>query len=104
MAIPNVTTTEQTKHEKLPILFHVERDPGEKFPIRQDSDEYLENVAKLKRIEAEHKNSFGEQGFSKPVLNWCNRAVENWSPPGCQKLNKCLPIPASQPVKCFWPH
>ena len=74
--IANVTTTDQVNHERLPILFYIDQDPGEKFPIRVDSKEYLENVSILKRIEEQHKKSFGPKGFSKPVLNWCNVAVE----------------------------
>ncbi len=31
MAIPEVTTTTQVSHEKKPVLFHLERDPGERY-------------------------------------------------------------------------
>lgn len=32
--VPGVTTHEQKEHTMQPIIFHVGRDPGEKFPIR----------------------------------------------------------------------
>lgn len=32
--VPDVTTHEQKEHTLQPIIFHLGRDPGEKFPIR----------------------------------------------------------------------
>ena len=29
---------------------------------------------------------------------------QNWAPPGCEKLNKCLKGPPSKPFKCDWDH
>lgn len=70
-----MTSTEQINHEKLPVLYHLDRDPGEKYPIRINSEEYLRNVKVLKEIERQHRATF-PNGFAKPVLNWCDRAVE----------------------------
>lgn len=30
--------------------------------------------------------------------------LQNWAPPGCEKLGKCLKPPQSVPWKCNWPH
>ena len=82
--IANVTTTSQVDHTKLPVLYHMGRDPGERYPIRMGSREYLENVAKLKVVEEEHKKTLRIP--ARPQLNWCDRAVEvEWLNPrtGC---------------------
>uniref|UniRef100_UPI00358EB78A N-acetylgalactosamine-6-sulfatase-like isoform X2 n=1 Tax=Myxine glutinosa TaxID=7769 RepID=UPI00358EB78A len=39
--VRGVTTHNQTDHTQDPILFHLGRDPGEKYPIRQTSKEYI---------------------------------------------------------------
>lgn len=55
-----------------------------------------------------------------PQLNYCDKAVmvslefstaksvslilQNWAPPGCDKLNDCLPIPPSNKQLCTWVH
>uniref|UniRef100_A0A8C9K4Z9 Galactosamine (N-acetyl)-6-sulfatase n=1 Tax=Panthera tigris altaica TaxID=74533 RepID=A0A8C9K4Z9_PANTA len=33
-----------------------------------------------------------------------NSPCQNWAPPGCERLGKCLTPPESIPEKCFWPH
>ncbi len=43
MFIRIVTTTEQFDHSRTPVLFHVERDPGERYPMfgrKRDGPEY----------------------------------------------------------------
>lgn len=32
--IPGVTTHTQEEHTKLPLIFHLGRDPGERYPLR----------------------------------------------------------------------
>lgn len=32
--VPGVTTHEQKEHTMMPLIFHLGRDPGEKYPIR----------------------------------------------------------------------
>ncbi|KAB7500564.1 N-acetylgalactosamine-6-sulfatase, partial [Armadillidium nasatum] len=39
-----------------------------------------------------------------PQLNWCDRAVMHWSPPGCEEIGQCLTVPESNPYLCDWPH
>ncbi|KAK2188996.1 hypothetical protein NP493_118g03014 [Ridgeia piscesae] len=97
----NVTTSQQVDHSDTPILFHLGRDPGEKFMIKPSSPEYQNVMPGLKAIVATHKAQLVR---GKPQLNWCDNAVQNWAPPGCEKLNKCLKGPPSKPFKCDWDH
>ncbi|XP_069491868.1 N-acetylgalactosamine-6-sulfatase isoform X2 [Ambystoma mexicanum] len=99
--VSGVTTHVQQEHTMIPLLFHLGRDPGEKYPISVTSMEYRNAIPQIFAIVQKHKETMvpGE-----PQLNVCDRAVMNWSPPGCEKLNKCLTPPASNPWKCVWPH
>ncbi|XP_019391577.1 PREDICTED: N-acetylgalactosamine-6-sulfatase isoform X2 [Crocodylus porosus] len=99
--ISGVTTHTQEEHTLLPLLFHLGRDPGEKYPVRFASPEYEAVMKRISPIVDQHKATLvpGE-----PQLNICDRAVMNWAPPGCEKLGKCLKPPTSNPTKCFWPH
>uniref|UniRef100_F7F5C7 N-acetylgalactosamine-6-sulfatase n=1 Tax=Ornithorhynchus anatinus TaxID=9258 RepID=F7F5C7_ORNAN len=99
--ISGVTTHFQEEHTKVPLLFHLGRDPGEKYPIRVSSTEYQDALLKIFPIVEQHKETMipGE-----PQLNVCDQAVMNWAPPGCEKLGKCLTPPESKPEKCVWLH
>ncbi|XP_043382107.1 N-acetylgalactosamine-6-sulfatase isoform X4 [Chelonia mydas] len=99
--ISGVTTHTQEEHTKLPLLFHLGKDPGEKYPISFSSSEYQEVMEQIFPKVQLHKKTMvpGE-----PQLNMCDKAVMNWAPPGCEKLGKCLEPPKSNPKKCFWPH
>lgn len=99
--ISGVTTHTQEEHTKLPLLFHLGRDPGEKYLISFSSYEYQEVMEQISPKVQLHKETMvpGE-----PQLNVCDKAVMNWAPPGCEKLGKCLEPPKSNPKKCFWPH
>ncbi|KAM7146633.1 N-acetylgalactosamine-6-sulfatase isoform 2-T2 [Macrochelys suwanniensis] len=99
--ISGVTTHTQEEHTKLPLLFHLGRDPGEKYPISFSSSEYQKVMEQIFPQVQLHKETMvpGE-----PQLNVCDKAVMNWAPPGCEKLGKCLEPPKSDPKKCFWPH
>ncbi|KAF4094388.1 hypothetical protein AMELA_G00014540 [Ameiurus melas] len=96
-----VTNHTQQEHTMQPLIFHLGRDPGEKQPINVLSEEYLEVQRRINTIVEQHKVTLvpGE-----PQLNMCDPAVMNWSPPGCEKLGKCLKPPPSHPQKCDWPH
>ncbi|XP_044126079.1 N-acetylgalactosamine-6-sulfatase [Bufo gargarizans] len=98
--ITGVTTHDQVGYVK-PLLFHLGRDPGEKYPIRTSSAEYQTAMLGITPVVRQHKDSMipGE-----PQLNVCDLAIMNWSPPGCEKLGKCLTPPESKPWKCVWPH
>ncbi|RWS09708.1 N-acetylgalactosamine-6-sulfatase-like protein [Dinothrombium tinctorium] len=90
-----------TNHTLNPKLFHISRDPSEKYEIKASSQEYKSAIAKLKQIYKDHTRTLNP---GKPVLNWCDRAVMHWSPPGCESINKCLNPPQSKPYLCDWPH
>ncbi|KAM9301603.1 N-acetylgalactosamine-6-sulfatase [Gastrophryne carolinensis] len=99
--ITGITTHEQTEHDINPLLFHLGKDPGEKYPISVLSNEYHDVMLRISSVVRHHTESMipGE-----PQLNVCDLAVMNWSPPGCEKLGKCLTAPESKPWKCVWPH
>ncbi|XP_078367421.1 N-acetylgalactosamine-6-sulfatase-like [Oculina patagonica] len=99
--VTGVTTHEQMNYTTAPVLFHLGRDPGEKYPIRSSSQEYKEAMEMISKLVSHHKSSLvpGE-----PQLNMCDRAVMNWAPPGCEELDECFKAPPSHPEKCTWPH
>uniref|UniRef100_UPI00359028FB N-acetylgalactosamine-6-sulfatase-like n=1 Tax=Myxine glutinosa TaxID=7769 RepID=UPI00359028FB len=99
--VRGVTTHNQTDHTQDPILFHLGRDPGEKYPIRQTSKEYIQVVTDMKMFVMLHKRGLRP---GQPLLNWCDDAAMNWAPAGCEKLGKCLKVPKSNLQECFWPH
>uniref|UniRef100_A0A7N8X346 N-acetylgalactosamine-6-sulfatase n=1 Tax=Mastacembelus armatus TaxID=205130 RepID=A0A7N8X346_9TELE len=99
--VPGVTTHTQKEHTLQPIIFHLGRDPGEKFPISVLTKEYLDVLSRISPVVEQHKNNL-VPGL--PQLNMCDVAVMNWAPAGCEKLGKCLKVPKSDPWKCDWPH
>ena len=101
VAIENVTTTDMRNHGEEPIVFHLGRDPGERFPLGKNTKEYRTVIAQIQKIVEEHKKNLV---LAKPQLEWCDPAVMNWAPPGCEEIGKCQKIPESKPDKCFWPH
>nr|XP_056718528.1 N-acetylgalactosamine-6-sulfatase [Euleptes europaea] len=99
--VSGVTTHTQEEHTKLPLLFHLGRDPGEKYPISFSSTEYQTIMERIFPVVQQHQQTLLP---GQPQLNVCDKAVMNWAPPGCEKLGKCLKTPPSDPQKCFWPH
>ncbi|XP_052230670.1 N-acetylgalactosamine-6-sulfatase-like [Dreissena polymorpha] len=99
--IENVTTHAQVNNTMQPLLFHIGRDPGEKYVIRPNTVEYKQNIGVLMAAVQEHRKHL-VPGI--PQLNMCDRAVMNWSPPGCEKLGQCYQAPSPNPQKCSWPH
>ncbi|CAH1779358.1 unnamed protein product [Owenia fusiformis] len=99
--VEGVTTHKQTNHTIQPLLFHLGRDPGEKYPIKPKTPEYNQVMLTMLKIVDKHMYNLKP---GKPQLNWCDNAVQNWSPPGCEKLGKCLKKPRSNPELCTWPH
>ncbi|RWS27346.1 N-acetylgalactosamine-6-sulfatase-like protein [Leptotrombidium deliense] len=103
---PGVNTSDFTSHEFTnhtlnPKLFHVLRDPGEKYEIKPHTQEYKTVISNLKHLYLNHTETLKP---GKPVLNWCDRSVMHWSPPGCEQINKCLTPPPSKKYLCVWPH
>ncbi|XP_012513141.1 PREDICTED: N-acetylgalactosamine-6-sulfatase [Propithecus coquereli] len=99
--VSGVTTHTQEEHTELPLIFHLGRDPGERFPLRFDSAEYLDALGRISPVVRQHQGALVP---GQPQLNMCDRAVMNWAPPGCEKLGKCLTPPEPAPEKCSWPH
>ncbi|XP_049574271.1 N-acetylgalactosamine-6-sulfatase isoform X1 [Syngnathus scovelli] len=99
--VPGVTTHEQKEHTMQPLIFHLGRDPGEKFPLSVLSEEYQDALRRISPVVEQHKKTL-VAGI--PQLNMCDLAVMNWAPAGCEKLGKCLDVPESSPWKCEWPH
>uniref|UniRef100_A0A3P8UEL6 Galactosamine (N-acetyl)-6-sulfatase n=1 Tax=Cynoglossus semilaevis TaxID=244447 RepID=A0A3P8UEL6_CYNSE len=97
----NVTTHEQRDHTLQPLIFHLGKDPGEKYPIRVLSSEYRDALKSISPIVEQHQKTLVPGA---PQLNMCDLAVMNWAPPGCDKIGKCLKGPQSAPWKCEWPH
>lgn len=99
--INGLTTHEQKNHTDQPILIHLGRDPGEKYPISPKTKEYSDNMKIIKKLVEEHERSLIR---GKPQLNYCDVAVMNWAPPGCEELGRCLKAPPSNMKLCDWPH
>ena len=72
MLIENVTTSTQTDHRQRPILYHLGRDPGEKFQISHWTNEYKEQIEILRKIVDRHQSNLV---LDQPRLNWCDEAV-----------------------------
>ena len=99
--VANVTTHKQMNYTASPLLFNLGTDPGEKYLIRHDTEEYKTAMATIEKIVQDHKSKM-KRGI--PQMNVCDQAVMNWAPPGCKKLGKCLKIPPSKPRLCVWRH
>ena len=84
-----------------PKLFHLGKDPGEKYPIKPSSQEYKVAMETIAPIVAKHK---AELIPGDPQLNYCDNALQNWAPQGCEALNECLTVPFSNRQRCYWPH
>lgn len=100
-SVPGVTTHKQMNHTSLPLLFNIAVDPGEKYPIHPSRQEYHKLMPSFHHIVNQH---FKHLIRGRPQLNWCDNSVQNWSPPGCKKLNDCLKGPSPKPHLCVWPH
>ncbi|XP_026690057.2 N-acetylgalactosamine-6-sulfatase [Ciona intestinalis] len=99
--LANVTTHEQVNRTLDPVVFQLGRDPGEKHPMKSTSNEYKDAVMTINSIVENHIETLKP---GQPQFDWCDDSVMNWAPAGCEKLNKCLPIPKSNLQKCVWPH
>lgn len=70
--VENVTTTTQVDHRSQPIIFHLERDPQEKYPIHSWTPEYKEQHSILQQIVSHHESHLEP---TEPQLNWCDNAI-----------------------------
>ncbi|KAG8144218.1 hypothetical protein E2320_001318, partial [Naja naja] len=83
--VSGVTTHEQEEHSNLPLIFHLGKDPAEKYQISFASAEYQFVLERVSPIVQEHKATLVP---GQPQLNVCDKAVMNWAPPGCEKLGR----------------
>lgn len=99
--IADVTTHEQMNRTLAPLLFHLGRDPGEKYIIKNSTAEYQLVMPEIIKIATTHRDNLVP---GDPQLNMCDESVMNWAPPGCHKIGRCLQVPKSKPYECVWPH
>jgi N-acetylgalactosamine-6-sulfatase len=67
-----VTTTTQVDHRDYPILYNIAKDPGEKYPIKPLTQDYVAPVKILRQIVQMHEQKLVP---GKPQLNWCDSSV-----------------------------
>ena len=99
MSIDNVTTTDMRHHgDKTPVIFHLRRDPGERYPLGAKTQEYKEALMSISKVVAgmnTSPNSLLSLSLSTldhradmvpgaPQLEVCDEAVMNWAPAGCK--------------------
>ncbi|KAF0300809.1 N-acetylgalactosamine-6-sulfatase [Amphibalanus amphitrite] len=101
MSIANLTTPEQINRTDTPVVIDLSRDPGEMYQLPTYTDEYQTEVNKMYKVITDHVTDMVK---GRPALDWCDQAVMNWSPSGCEALNDCLTPPKSDPYRCYWPH
>ncbi|XP_032320470.1 N-acetylgalactosamine-6-sulfatase isoform X5 [Camelus ferus] len=70
--ISGVTTHTQEEHTKLPLIFHLGRDPGERYPLSVASTEYLDALHRITSVVQQHQETLVP---GQPQLNVCNQAV-----------------------------
>ena len=79
----------------------MEMDPDETMPLQTNGGQYKKMRPILEKIIADHRASMTR---AIPDLNYCDDAVMNWSPPGCEKRGQCIKPPASDKQLCYWDH
>ncbi|KAK6480049.1 N-acetylgalactosamine-6-sulfatase, partial [Huso huso] len=70
--IPVVTSHKQEEHTQQPIIFHLGRDLGEKYPISVSSAEYQAVLKQISPVVEKHRK---ELVPGMPQLNMCDLAV-----------------------------
>ncbi|TNN80494.1 N-acetylgalactosamine-6-sulfatase [Liparis tanakae] len=70
--VPGVTTHDQREHILQPIIFHLGRDPGEKYPISVLTEEYQDALSRFSAVVEQHKKTLVP---GVPQLNMCDLAV-----------------------------
>ncbi|XP_076802239.1 N-acetylgalactosamine-6-sulfatase-like isoform X2 [Clavelina lepadiformis] len=98
--VENVTTHDQMNRTLNPVVFQLGRDPGERHPMTSNL-EYNEAVKTINKIVEQHVSTLKP---GTPQFDWCDDAVMNWAPNGCEKIGKCLDAVKSNLAKCVWPH
>jgi len=99
--VARLTTHTQTNHTDQPLLIDLGADPGEKYILNPNSAVYRGWMPRIEQAVKLHQKHLKP---GNPQLNWCDPAVQNWAPQGCEKIGRCLPVPQSKPTLCNWPH
>ncbi|KAG8508169.1 N-acetylgalactosamine-6-sulfatase [Galemys pyrenaicus] len=71
-SVPGVTTHTQEQHTKLPLVFHLGRDPGERFPLSLGGPEYQQALRRVAPAVQRHLETLTP---GQPQLNVCDPAV-----------------------------
>ncbi|XP_023616842.1 N-acetylgalactosamine-6-sulfatase isoform X3 [Myotis lucifugus] len=93
--VSGVTTHTQEEHTKLPLIFHLGRDPGERYPLSFASTEYLNVVDRITPVVQQHQEALVP---GQPQLNVCNQAV--MASPGEDSVWCSLVTLTRRPVPC----
>ncbi|XP_070301397.1 N-acetylgalactosamine-6-sulfatase-like [Salvelinus sp. IW2-2015] len=72
--VAGVTTHTQQEHTMQPLIFHLGRDPGEKYPISVVTKEYWDVLSRITAVVEKHKKGLVP---GVPQLNMCDMAVMN---------------------------
>ncbi|XP_065846637.1 N-acetylgalactosamine-6-sulfatase-like [Oscarella lobularis] len=72
-----------------PILYHIEHDPSENYPIDKQSPDYAPTMEAIKNLVASH---LGNLTYGTPQMNICDKHECLWRPD--------LPVPPSKPYNC----
>ncbi|KAI4898980.1 hypothetical protein NFI96_022610, partial [Prochilodus magdalenae] len=70
--VAGVTTHTQEEHTMQPLIFHLGRDPGEKYPISVLSEEYQAALRLISSVLEQHQKTLVP---GQPQLNMCDLAV-----------------------------
>ena len=104
VSIANVTTTDMRHHgDKTPVIFHLGRDPGERYSLGTKTREYKEALISISKVVAGMNTSPNSPLMNvlrcktlsildhradmvpgAPQLEVCDEAVMNWAPAGCK--------------------
>jgi len=98
--LDNLTSYKLHNTTDLPILFDVVADPGERFFIGNGFEitrsRYTDVLPDMK-AEAEYIKEHVK--LSEGLLNECNVAWREWTPPGCLDLELCIPSTRESKVR-----
>ncbi|XP_016076553.1 PREDICTED: N-acetylgalactosamine-6-sulfatase isoform X3 [Miniopterus natalensis] len=85
--VSGVTTHTQEEHTKLPLVFHLGQDPGERYPLSFASTEYLNVLRRITPVVQQHQEALVP---GQPQLNVCNKAVMGSTPLTPAHCEVCL--------------
>jgi len=90
-----------TNRTDAPVIVNLGLDVGEREPVPFGSDEYNSALPALLATRDAFLSSLDE---GTPQLTYCDPAVGPWSPPGCDAIGSCYPVPPSNRTECIVHH